>query len=65
MRDQCRQHGGATQKWNQVDLFVLKAFAPSHKPLPIIGCITETFDFLRRVMHWQVFERESRKTPNH
>ena len=50
------------QKWNQVDLLVLKAFAPTDEPLSIIRCITETFDLLRRVMHWQVFERECRKT---
>ena len=53
------------QKWNQVDFFVLKAFAPTDESLSIIGCITEIFDLLRRLMHWQVFERESRKTLNH
>ena len=52
------------QTSNQVDLFVLKAFAPIDEPLSIIRCITETFDLLCRVMHWQVFEREIRKTLN-
>ena len=43
------------QKWNQVNLFVLKAFATINEPLSIVEYITETFDFLRGVMPCQVF----------